>query len=181
MTENNTEIYLDESYTNFKKAFDNGVFSMDCDKYINEIKTNTRVRQFRNVRSEALVQDTNKLIEVIMDNQVRRTRVVEIKQLVQANYNKLTYRIESMSNFLQVKYNKTLRAYSSTQAERATYVKELFSFADDILLDMKNLILFCDSSINDIDQTSWSLKSIIDCLKILDEVRRNNVWFYVQF
>jgi len=174
MTED-SELFLDEYYTNFKEAFEKGVFSMDCTKYIEEIKTSTKVRAFRNIRSAELIEDTTKLIEATLDNQSRRTRIVEIKLQAQSIYNRIIHRTDYITNYLRVKYNKVLKSYASTQAERDMYMKELFAFTGDTIINMQNLILYCDTTLMDIDKTAWSLTTTKDCLEIISNDRRNNV------
>lgn len=72
----------------------------------------------------------------------------------------LKFKIESLTNYIQVKYSKELKSLSGTQAERKSFVQETFNFATPILTKLQVLQDFCDVVINDIDQASWCLNQL---------------------
>ena len=78
-----------------------------------------------------------------------------------------SFKIVSMRNFLKKNYN--------TQTERKSVINSLFDFVNKTKSEIEVVQKFSDLIIDDIDKSCWSLKSIIDCLKINDAVVRNNI------
>lgn len=129
-------------------------------------------RKVRNLSSDDIMRNITSLVDALIQNQGVRSRIVEIKMMCTRTSTNLKFKIESLTNYIQVKYSKELKSLSGTQAERKSFVQETFNFATPILTKLQVLQDFCDVVINDIDQASWCLKSIIDCVKIADEANR---------
>lgn len=167
-----TDILQDEKIVSFRKAFDNGEFSFDTDKYIEEVKNIHITRGIRTMNSEDIFNHLNKVIDAVLQNQACRSRVVEIKMMCTMMQTKINTRKESLTNYILVKYREALKANYKTQADRKAYIDELFSYTITNSLKIQTLQNFCDLIIQDIDNASWALKSVIDCLKMSDAVNK---------
>lgn len=167
-----TNILEDDKVVAFKKAYDNGEFDVNTEKYISEIQSMHITRKVSRLSSEDILKNVSVLIDAATQNQSVRSRVVEIKMMCTRASTNIKYRIESLTNYLQVKYIKELKNVSGTQAERKAFVQEVFQFTTPGITKLQVLQDFCDLVLNDIDQASWCIKSIIDCVKIADEANR---------
>lgn len=165
-------ILEDDKVVAFKKAYEKGEFDLNTEKFINEIQSMHITRKVSKLNSEDILKNVSTLIDALTQNQGVRSRVVEIKMMCTRVSTNIKFRIESLTNYIQVKYMKELKTMSGTQAERKAFVQETFQFTNPTLSRLQVLADFCDIVINDIDQASWCLKSIIDCVKIADEANR---------
>lgn len=165
----------DDKYVDFKKAFANGAFSLNFNALLKEIKGLHVTRSVRSLDTHTVLSNTEAVVAALINNQITRSRIVEIKMNVSDLDLRIHSKIESLSKYLLSKYADDLKSLKLTQAERKNYVLSLFSFFDTCLYNIDVLQKFSDLVINDIDQASWMLKSIIDCLKINDAVVKNSV------
>ena len=166
-----TQIFEDDKIVAFKKAYDNGEYNLNTEKYIKELQSLHITRKVRLLNSEEIVKNIALLVEALTQNQSVRSRVVEIKMDCVRVSIKLSTKKESLVNYILVKYREELKAIKGTQTDRNAYVQELFNFTTATSSRVKVLQDFCDILLNDIDQASWCLKSVIDCMKILDEAK----------
>lgn len=165
----------DEKYSDFKKAFDNGEFSFNCSKLVNEIKSLHITRSVRTLTPEDVIKDSNRVITALINNQVTRSRIVEIKMSVSNLDIRIKSKVENLEKYLLTQYATELQKMKLTQAERKNYIQSLFDFTNVVTSNIEVVQKFADLVIDDIDQASWALKSIIDCLKINDAVVKNSV------
>ena len=166
-----TQIFEDDKLVAFKKAYDNGEYNLNTEKYIKELQSLHITRKVRLLNSEEIVKNISLLVEALTQNQSVRSRVVEIKMDCVRVAIKLNTKKESLINYILVKYREELKSIKGTQTDRNAYVQELFNFTTSTSSRVKVLQDFCDILLNDIDQASWCLKSVIDCMKILDEAK----------
>lgn len=166
-----TQIFEDDKLVAFKRAYDNGEYNLNTEKYIKELQSLHITRKVRLLNSEEIVRNINLLVEALTQNQSVRSRVVEIKMDCVRVAIKLSTKKESLINYILVKYREELKSIKGTQTDRNAYVQELFNFTTATSSRVKVLQDFCDILLNDIDQASWCLKSVIDCMKILDEAK----------
>lgn len=161
----------DDKVVSFKLAYDKGEYRLDTEKFLTEIQDMHITRNVRTLHSDTIISEIPKVIEAIAQNQATRSRIVEIKMYCTRASTKLKFKKETLINYLNVKYRDELKSQKGTQAERNALVQEVFAFTSPTITELQVLQDFCDLVINDIDQAAWSLKSIIDCLKILDEAK----------
>lgn len=165
------EINKDDKITAFRTAYDNGEYSLNTDKYLKELKSLHITRNVRLLNREEVLKNLSVLIEALAQNQSIRCRVVEIKMDCVRAMTRLKFKKESLYNYILVKYREELKLIKGTQSDRTAYIQEIFQFTSPTLTNLQVLQEFCDILINDIDQASWCLKSIIDCMKIIDETK----------
>lgn len=165
------EISKDDKLVAFRTAFDNGEYNLNTEKYLKELRTLHITRNVRLLNREEILKNLSVLIEALAQNQSVRCRVVEIKMDCVRASTKLKFKKESLYNYISVKYREELKLIKGTQSDRTAFIQELFQFISPTVTNLQVLQDFCDILINDIDQASWCLKSIIDCMKIIDETR----------
>lgn len=161
----------DDRILSFKKAFDNGEYSLDTDKYIRELQSLHITRKVKLLNSEEILKNISILIDALTQNQAVRCRVVEIKMDCVRISTKLKFKKESLVNYLQVKYREDLKQIKGTQSDRTAYLQSIFDFINTSVSRLQVLQEFCDLLLNDIDQASWCLKSVIDCVKVTDAAK----------
>ncbi len=161
----------DDRILSFKKAFDNGEYSLDTDKYIRELQSLHITRKVKLLNSEEILKNISILIDALTQNQAVRCRVVEIKMDCVRISTKLKFKKESLVNYLQVKYREDLKQIKGTQSDRTAYLQSIFDFINTSVSRLQVLQEFCDLLLNDIDQASWCLKSVIDCVKVADAAK----------
>jgi len=161
----------DDRIMSFKKAFDAGEYSLDTDKYIRELQSLHITRKVKLLNSEEILKNISILIDALTQNQAVRCRVVEIKMDCVRISTKLKFKKESLVNYLQVKYREDLKQIKGTQSDRTAYLQSIFDFINTSVSRLQVLQEFCDLLLNDIDQASWCLKSVIDCVKVTDAAK----------
>lgn len=161
----------DDRIMSFKKAFDNGEYSLDTDKYVRELQSLHITRKVKLLNSEEILKNISILIDALTQNQAVRCRVVEIKMDCVRISTKLKFKKESLVNYLQVKYREELKQIKGTQSDRTAYLQSIFDFINTSVSRLQVLQEFCDLLLNDIDQASWCLKSVIDCVKVTDAAK----------
>lgn len=159
----------------FRNAYEAGEFNLNTDKFITEIQNMHITRKVRVLRADEILQDLNKLIDALMQNQGIRSRITEIRMKCMSVSTNLNYKIETIMNYLQVRYREELKSLKGTQAERKAFLMEIFSFTTPAQQRLQVLQSYCELVINDIDQASWCLKAVIECVKMSDEVKKNIV------
>lgn len=165
------DISNDDRILSFKKAFDNGEYSLDTDKYLQELQSLHITRKVKLLNSEDILKNISILIDALAQNQAVRCRVVEIKMDCVRISTKLKFKKDSLINFIQVKYRNELKNLKGTQSDRNAYLQSIFDFININTSRLQVLQDFCDILLNDIDQASWCLKSIIDCVKVSDAAK----------
>lgn len=161
----------DDKLVAFRKAYDNGEYDLNTDKFIKELQNLHITRKVRLLNSEEILKNIQQLIEALAQNQSVRCRVVEIKMDCIRVLSKIKFKKESLINYLIVRYRDELKTIKGTQSDRNAYLQELFGFTSGTFTRLQILQEFCDVLLNDIDQASWCLKSIIDCLKVTNEAK----------
>lgn len=167
-------ILEDEKLLSFRKAFDNGEYSLNTDSFMEEVRNIHITRGIRTMNSEDVLKNIHKVIDAVLQNQSCRSRVVEIKMMCVTVLTKLNFRKEALINYIQVRYQDQLKQSYRTINDRKAYLEELLSFTNTNTTKLQVLQNFCDLLIQDIDNASWALKSVIDCLKISD-VANNSI------
>lgn len=165
----------DEKLADFRKAIENGEYSLNARRDIKEIQTLHVTRTVRLLHSDEIRENNNMVIDALINNQVTRSRIVEIKLNVSNLDIRIKARIEALTNYLMLTYAEDLKKNYKTQTERKSVVNSMFDFTNKLCAEIETVQKFADLIINDIDQAAWTLKSIIDCLKINDVVVRNGV------
>ena len=69
----------DEKLADFRKAIENGEYSLNARRDIKDIKNINVIRKVRELNSEEIREINNMFIDAVINNQVTRSRIVEIK------------------------------------------------------------------------------------------------------
>ncbi len=146
------------------KSLRNGSYHLDLDGLEKEIDSLHLTRQIRKLKTEEVLQSfQKKFIEAALQNQAYRSRLVEIKVKCFRVAAKLEEHISMVKAHLGLTYPNALSRYR-TAAERRAAINSVLEEPSTFLtkLDQKDKEL--ETFIKDLDQTSFSLKHIIDAM-----------------
>lgn len=160
------KLSADPKVKKFNRRIMEGDFSIDTSKYMEELD---RMHATRNIRlltkKDVLHNAQSKIVDALIQNQAYRSRCVEIKMICYRTQQSIEQYRESLINYLRIQYRAELGAYK-TNSERDSAIcsvlddSELITSQLDVILEISDLI------INDIDQASWAIKSLVEVLKL---------------
>ena len=168
-------ILNDSRLADFKKAIENGEYSFQGSKIIKELQSLHITRTVRLLNTDQVLENNRSVVDALINNQIARSRIVEIKMNASNLDIRIKARIDALTNYLLTTYADFLKKNYNTQTERKSVINSLFDFVNKTKSEIEVVQKFSDLIIDDIDKSCWSLKSIIDCLKINDAVIRNNI------
>lgn len=96
-----------------------------------------------------------------------RARMVEIRVQVSTNISMLERAITDMGNHIQTDYDDFLKPFKTID-RRKQAVSRLVQSSADLMADGEDLISSLDLFIKDLDQANFSLRHIVDTMKLLD-------------
>lgn len=159
----------DKRVVSLHKALERGVYFVDIEKIDQEVDQLHISRKVRELKTTELMQSFNKkFVTASLQNQAYRSRLVEIKMKCYRISAKLEEHLKAIRGHLKTTYPKTLMAYK-TQADRNAAIDSVLEEPIKRLKKLSRSDAVIDMVINDIDQASWSLKSILTVFENVDE------------
>lgn len=150
----------------FKRMLENGDFSVNVSEFLDELDRMHKTRTVRLItKKDVLHNAQNKLIDASIQNQAYRSRCVEIKMLCYRVESNITQHKEVLINYLKTTYKKALSIYK-TNAERDSVIETILSDSSWVIQQLQMIQELSDMIIDDIDKASWSLKTLIEVLKL---------------
>ena len=160
-------IKKDDKYLLYKKRIEDGSYQFNRKPYLKELDNIQITRKIRFIKSDDLLTENQKnLLEVSLQNQAIRSRIVEIKLISVKKAELLETHITELKSYIALRYREGLKTLYSTTQERNNSLEYLFKDGQKILNKIQMLEEVCDILLNDIDQASWSIKSIISILEL---------------
>ena len=156
----------DDKLKLFLTKIKKGVYAIDTEKYMNEVKTIHATRMIHTLSKQDIFGSQKAIVDCILENQAKRSRLVTIKSECIRKQNVLQEKIEVYSKYLKAQYANQLRLEFSTQQARNDAVESLFADAKSNTNSIETLIKVIDLIIVDIDQAAWAMKSLVEILKI---------------
>lgn len=96
-----------------------------------------------------------------------RARMVEIRVQVSSNISMLDRAISDMRNHIQTEYDDLLKPFKTVDRRRQA-ISRLVQSSTDLMADGEDLVSSLDMFIKDLDQANFSLRHIVDTMKLLD-------------
>ncbi len=123
-------------------------------------------RDIRALNSTALLQSSQKIaIDNNIDNQMVRSRCVEIK--IKALKQLLVFKntMDFFRKYIPAKFAASLKAMSGTVTERKATVDYILNNLDDLIERLEHVVHIADVIIEDCDQAGFTMKRIGDMLE----------------
>lgn len=150
----------------FLQKIEKGTYSINYQKYIEEVKSIHASRMIHILSTKDLLGSQKAILDCIVENQQKRSRLVTIKTECVRKESILTEKIETLSKYIKSVFNRQLTLEYSTQQARNVAVESLFSDAEEQIQKMQSLTKIIDIILIDIDQAGWATRNIVEVLKI---------------
>lgn len=156
----------DKYVKTFLAKIEKGTYSIDYQKYIEEVKSIHAGRMIHILATKDLLGSQKAILDCIVENQQKRSRLVTIKTECVRKENILLEKISTLTKYIKANFNHQLTLEYSTQQARNTAVESLFSDAEEQIIRMQSLTKIIDIILVDIDQAGWATRNIVEVLKI---------------
>lgn len=158
----------DDSHLSSVEAILETISLAEMERYIAELEDMHRSRSVRTLNTKMLSSGKiqTKLTEAIIQNTALRSRVVEIKMRCFKIAKTLEDHAFNLKTYLKVEYGALLNTEFKTVADKNTAVEFPLENLRRYSQKLQMIISLADMVVNDIDQSSWAIKSIIDVLNI---------------
>lgn len=154
-------------YKSFKRKLENGVYYADTTKYMQEMQNMHISRKIRITKSSDLLSSNQKnLLEISLQNQAYRSRIVEIQIDLTKQMNAIDAHIDNLKTYLGIKYNDIIKREFRTAAERTNFLDDLFRDAMTISSQLDSALDIIKILIQDIDQASFCIRHLISVLEL---------------
>lgn len=110
------------------------------------------------------------LMDATSSDLAYRSRMVELRVKASLRISMMEAAIGSIRKYIYTKYVKANGAFSTEASRQAFIDTVLKSYITDVN-EARALIELCDTLIKDIDQASFSLRNMLECLKLLSETK----------
>lgn len=155
----------DERYQRLRKLFDTSpLYRLSIENLTDEIMTLHKTRAIR--RLNALdPQIVNAVVNAITIDQSNRSRLTEISITCLKAKASLEDALDALRHHLLATYQEDLRQFR-TKDERAIVMDMVFRQFRRYITKVDILKATSDMVISDIDKGAWSIRSLVDALKI---------------
>lgn len=125
-----------------------------------------RGRKIRDITTkQVLGNPKEELADILLEGQQLRSNLVDSKSAYYVRMSSLESYKKDLSNYLQAAYADQF-AKLKNEAMRKSAIESLFEEANNRIQRYARYIYFCDERLQDIDQEKWTIKSLVDVLKI---------------
>ena len=156
----------DERVQLFLSKLNKGTYSMNVPEKTKEVTSIHANRMIHTLSKKDLLGSQKAILDCIVENQMNRARLVTIKMECVRKMNTLQEKLEILSSYLKEKFAAQLRLEYSSNTAKNDAIKELFSDAYSMMLQIQGLDKLIDIVILDIDNAGWAMKNIVEVLKI---------------
>jgi hypothetical protein len=162
------KVYLqkDKRYLRLKDSLSTlPVFNLDVDSIYSEIKMADSMRKVKKLKSTA-PDFVDRIIAAALNDQNIRSRMTEILTETVRTRRSLEVALESFTSYALLRYADTLSIFK-TKGEKEGAINFFFSDAYKYLADICMLQDVVTKVVEDIDKAHWTLKTIVDALKMI--------------
>ncbi len=159
------DIRADSTYTQFKKILAVTKGKLKIEESTAEAFALHESRLVRVMTGEDRYS-AKKLIDAAYKDLACRSRLVKIRVTNDKHLSYLVDATKSMTKYLRTEYADDLKEFGAA-GERHDYVDRILKSAHSTIHEAQQLIDMLDMFIKDIDQASYSLKNVMESLKLL--------------
>ena len=169
-----SKVKRDKRYKILRENINNGLYSIDTEKYIKEIETMQATRKTRYIGTDNIIKKKRKsFIEAYNQNQSNRSRCVEIRLIVSNKFSLLERHLSRLKKYLITNYQDILKNDGcNTKEKQDSAVENLLSDAYDIINDLKMLDNMLYLVIDDMDKTHWDFESMRKVIEMTSKPER---------
>lgn len=150
----------------FIERINKGVYSVDSSARIKEVTSMHASRTVQIMSKKDFIGSHKAIVESMVENQQNRARLVAIKIECIKKLGVLTDKVDTFVRYTKAEFASQLNLEFSTQQAKNDAVTDLFSDAFSIQSKLKSVVEIIDLVIQDIDQSGWQIKGMIEMLKI---------------
>lgn len=160
-------------YVKFKKILEVTMTKVNIEADTSEALALHASRTSRRLNGEDRYS-AKKLIDANLKDLACRARLVELRVKNDKKLRYLTEACEAMRRHITTEYADDLLDYK-TVAERKAFIDRILKSANAFLSEGEAMLTMLDTLIKDLDQCGYSLKNVIECLKLLADVKGSRV------
>lgn len=162
------EIRRDKRVKKFNDLVRSGAMSLDCEKAMNDIDQLHSGRKIRDMLFKQMfgTQGAHKLGEAEHQNQVYRSRLVEIKLSAMRRRLLLERQLQNLRKYIQIEYSLVLRKQGGTVAERTSALEYVLEPGYTLISELSAVEDYANIVIDDVDKTHWTIQSLLQALNM---------------
>jgi hypothetical protein len=161
-----SEVKVDAKYTKFRNIVKAVHDRLNLDADRKEAFALHASRTSRTLRSKKQYSP-KALMDAALTDLSARARLVEIRVKASYHLGLLDDAMNAMRRHLVTQYNDEISKYSN-EAQRNALIQRVQGTALDLAEEGKEFMAMLDTIIKDIDQAGFSLRTMTECLKLLD-------------
>lgn len=160
------QVKQDPQYKKFLTILKNTQERIDLNKAVEESRALHAARTSRSLTGNDRYSP-KKIIDACMKDLATRARLVEIRLANDRGLSHLREAMDAMRRYLSTEYSEELKDFS-TADQRKSFVDRVLKNAHETLSAGESVLDIIDHLIKDIDQSSHSMRHVVDCLKLLE-------------
>lgn len=161
----------DPRMTKLGRMRESGVYSIDTEALIKELEGMHSSRQSRTIKARTMLRDTETSMNMVLENQAFRSRVVQIKITCYKTKALLDEQLSLMTKYLLTKFASQLSLEFSTQKAKADAVATCLSDFSKLQSKLAIVMTISDMIANDLDQSYWSINVTVKIAEQRDKIR----------
>lgn len=156
----------DSQYKTFKRILEETRRHVKIDESLEEAR-----RLHTSRESRAMVgkdrYSAKRIIDAAAKDMSVRARLVEIRVSNDKKMSHLREAMEAIRRYISTEYADDLKDFSNAEQRRA-FVDRVLKAANSLVAESEQLLSTLDHLIKDLDQSSHSMRHIVDCLKLME-------------
>lgn len=163
------EIRADEQFKKFKRMFLRVQKTITLDEYVAECQTlhasrlSTKISDSKGQFSPQMLMDANAI------DLSSRSRMAFIAANLKLRLSKLESAMDAIDSYIVNQYGSQIQA--RTIDERKKFVHRVLKNYVQYIDECKAGLSFIEALMKDIDQSGFSMRNMVDCLKLLSETK----------
>lgn len=167
------QIKSDPNFTKFNRIFEGIKKQVNIETSLNEALSLHASRTSRDITGEKRY-NPKIIIDASLKDLSYRARLVEIRVKNDLQLSILKEAIDAMKRHVQTEYAEDLREFSTADQRRA-FADRVVKSAKEFLAEGESFMDILDTLIRDIDQAGFTIKHIIECMKLLQGAKGTTV------
>jgi len=166
----NTLLKNDSRVRKLNKLLSKGSFNLNTVEWLRELEIMHLGRLTRKLTvGDVVHRFQSSFMKSVLQNQANRSRAVEIKMHCLRTQARLSRHLDKLKRLLAARYHEPLQRAVKTKAERDDLVRSVLFKAEDLLQEITTTMQIADLVVADIDQTGWTVKSIITIMELISK------------
>lgn len=160
------EVKGDPQYITFKRILEETRRHVKIDESMEEARRLHTSRESRALTGKDRYS-AKRIIDAAAKDMSVRARLVEIRVSNDKKMSHLREAMEALRRYVSTEYADDLKEFSNAEQRRA-FVDRVLKAANGLVAESEQLLNTLDHLIKDLDQSSHSMRHIVDCLKLME-------------